>query len=452
MLAGSRKVPVPVIQRLRFDLGLPHDFMETLIPNFPDYFQVKDGEVELVCWDGDLAVSVIEKKAKGHQKGMPIEFPMKFSTGFEMEKKFKKWVDEWQKLPYVSPYENAMYLSAKSDEGDKWVVSVIHELLSLLYSKKTDRENLLFFGECLGLRSRIKQALLHHPGIFYISRKLGSHTVVLRDGYKRDLLVKNHPLMAMRYKYIHLMNMVMEDKKQKAELGDSGKEKKPTLDTKGEGEEKVDDEDGEVDEVSGSEVDESEDDYDDENEGDSNKELLHMKGDLRTSGGNNFDGSKRRTRNYEDKDEDENGGRNFSRRNPWDGNRGRTVDNPRSVGDRIEFGRDGPKQRKTRNYEAKDEDDDRTYSHKYSGDRGRTRDNRRFERKRDFKTSDESSQDGPFQRRTRNYEDDGRRRMWKREAGEDSKRKGFNSIGNVQGREKESRYKESSRSATAASA
>ncbi|KAB1219815.1 hypothetical protein CJ030_MR3G009457 [Morella rubra] len=56
----------------------------------------------------------------GYEKETAITFPMQSSRGFEMDKKLKKWVDEWQKLPYISPYENASHLPPKSDESDKW--------------------------------------------------------------------------------------------------------------------------------------------------------------------------------------------------------------------------------------------------------------------------------------------------------------------------------------------
>lgn len=277
MLARINKIPLHIVERLKWDLGLPHDFTQTLVPEFPDYFQVTGGNgnrsdphLELVCWSDELAVSMMEKKAC--EKGTPIAFPLQYSRGFEVDKKFKKWVDEWQKLPYVSPYENALHLPAKSDEADKWAVSVLHELLHLLIAKKTDRENVLLLGECLGLRARFKRALLQHPGIFYLSSKIGTHTVVLREAYKRNLLIENHPLMDMRGKYIHLMNTIKEDKKTKGLQSKNTQQPKLAHASKGEGEEMEDGEtekgrDGESYDFSDSEVEEgSDDDYSDEDE------------------------------------------------------------------------------------------------------------------------------------------------------------------------------------------
>ncbi|CAH2042876.1 unnamed protein product [Thlaspi arvense] len=277
MLAGIHKIPIRIIDRLRWDLGLPQDYIQSVVPEFPDYFKITRGSdsdllLELVCWSSELAVSAIQKRAMsgevGYKKGMAISFPLQYSRGFEVDKKFKRWVDEWQKLPYVSPYENALHFPAKSDEADKWAVAVMHEILTLLIGKKTDRENVLCLGEYWGLRARFKRALLHHPGIFYLSNKIGTHTVVLRDGYKRNLLIEKHPFMDMRYKYIHLMNTVKEDKKPKAQ------KQKPTIDSTKEGEEmqvdtSEDEQFGELNDLSGSEVEYgSDEDYDDEEDKD----------------------------------------------------------------------------------------------------------------------------------------------------------------------------------------
>lgn len=261
MISRANKIPLSIIERLKWDLGLPQDYEKTLLPEFPDYFQIvgdpssskgsEDGRaLELVCWSNELATSLLEKKAMkgklGYEKGMAIAFPMQFSRGFEMDMKLKRWVDEWQKLPYISPYENASHLPPKSDESDKWVVAVLHELLHILVPKKTEEDNILCLGEYLGVRSRFRRALLHHPGIFYSSSKIGTYTVVLREGYKRGLLVEDHPWMIIRNRYIHLMNVVKDDHKPISTPGGSSQKKKGAdRDGKGKGEEKEEDESGE---------------------------------------------------------------------------------------------------------------------------------------------------------------------------------------------------------------
>ncbi|KAF7820042.1 protein ROOT PRIMORDIUM DEFECTIVE 1 [Senna tora] len=239
MISSVHKIPLTIIEHLKWDLGLPQDYVQSIIPEFPDYFRIAHGEnhafgsedeqvLELVCWSTELATSVMEKNATngkvGNVEGKSVVFPLQFSTGFEMDKKYKKWLDDWQKLPYISPYENAVHLSPTSDESDKWVVAVLHEILHILVPKKTEKENLLLLGDYLGLRSRFKRALLHHPGIFYMSSKIGTYTVVLRDGYKRGSLVETHPLMTLRSQYIRLINTIMEDSNKTKVQGKSTQE------------------------------------------------------------------------------------------------------------------------------------------------------------------------------------------------------------------------------------
>lgn len=249
MISRIHKLPLRVIEALRWDLGLPHDYVKSIVPEFPDYFRVvgtgNNAVLELVCWCSELAVSVLEKKGKRKGKGkgkgkgleneMELEFPVQFSSGFEMDKKYEKWLKEWNKLAYVSPYEDATYLPASSDESDKWVVGVLHEILNLLVSKKTEKDNVLMLGEWLGLASRFKRVMLQHPGIFYLSNKIGTYTVVLKEGYKRGLLIEDHHAMELRRKYIHLMNTVKEDGKTSKVVvkGKSGTKESSVKDSEG---------------------------------------------------------------------------------------------------------------------------------------------------------------------------------------------------------------------------
>ncbi|AES88345.2 protein WHAT'S THIS FACTOR 9, mitochondrial [Medicago truncatula] len=220
MLAGMARLPIYVIEKLKWDMGLPHDYVTTLLAYYPDYFDVCVVEdplsgkevlaLELVSWRKELSVSELEKRVMGFnydadKRRHDIQFPMFLPKSFALEKRVKTWVEGWQTLPYISPYENAFHLDSNSDQAEKWTVAILHELLSLLVSKKTESENLICYGECLGLGSRFKKALVHHPGIFYLSNKIRTQTAVLREAYRNEFLVKNHPVMGTRYWYIHLM-------------------------------------------------------------------------------------------------------------------------------------------------------------------------------------------------------------------------------------------------------
>ncbi|EOA34289.1 hypothetical protein CARUB_v10021804mg [Capsella rubella] len=286
MINRINKIPLEVLDLLKWDLGLPQDYVETMVPEFPDYFRVIksklrgcSGELELVCWSSEHAVSVLEKKArmigkgKGEfTKGSPIAFPMKFSNGFVVDKKMKKWIDDWQKLPYISPYENALHLSATSDESDKWAAAVLHEIMNLFVSKKAEKDAILHLGEFMGLRSRFKRVLHNHPGIFYLSSKLRTHTVVLRDGYKRGMLIESNELVTSRNRYMKLMNTVKKDNKAVSSTSkreDKGKVEGEVCDT---------DAKAGNDDISGSDVEDDRrgdfvDDDEDDDEEDQNQSL-----------------------------------------------------------------------------------------------------------------------------------------------------------------------------------
>ncbi|XVE48576.1 hypothetical protein DITRI_Ditri01bG0012400 [Diplodiscus trichospermus] len=221
MLTKAGRLPLDIIDKFKFDLGLPSNYITFLLSDYPDYFQISEYEnpfggketlvLELISWRKELAISEMEKKASfsGNvevKKGMHLRFSMKLPNGFDLEKKVKNWVDTWRDLPYISPYENAFHLGPYSDQAEKWTVAVLHELLWLLVSKKTEEKNVFSLGEYLGFGNRFKKALMHFPGIFYVSNKIRTQTVVLKEAYRKDFLVEKHPLMGMRFRYIHLMN------------------------------------------------------------------------------------------------------------------------------------------------------------------------------------------------------------------------------------------------------
>lgn len=217
MLTRAGCLPLTLLDRFRFDLGLPHDYVTSLIPDFPDYFQVTEikdrltGDkmlaLALSSWSNNLAVSEMERReATIDGSRVRIRYSMNFPRGYELQKRVKNWVEQWQNLPYISPYENAFPLGPSSDQAEKWAVAVLHELLCLLVSKKTETDNVLCLGDYLGFGTRFKKALVHHPGIFYMSHKIRTQTLVLREAYHKAFLLERHPLMGMRHRYIYLMS------------------------------------------------------------------------------------------------------------------------------------------------------------------------------------------------------------------------------------------------------
>uniref|UniRef100_A0A453LQJ0 PORR domain-containing protein n=3 Tax=Aegilops tauschii subsp. strangulata TaxID=200361 RepID=A0A453LQJ0_AEGTS len=281
MLAPSRALPLHLVARIRLDLGLPSDFPRSLLPHYPDYFALSaDGRLlELVCYRKDLAVSAVQSYAQrtgGYKIGDPIAFQLSFPRGFELDKNVRKWLDEWQKLPYISPYEDGSHLAPRSDITEKRTVAVLHEALSLTVGKKMEKEVLVKLGEALRLPPGFRKVLARHPGIFYLSHKLRTQTVVLREAYRRHMLVDKHPMMGIRYQFLHLMHMGREEagkakgKERKTVRGDQMMGDEYGAD--GENEDDYDDEEDEEEDEENIEAgvaseDEESDDEDTENRG-----------------------------------------------------------------------------------------------------------------------------------------------------------------------------------------
>jgi hypothetical protein len=247
--------PLHLIARIRLDHGLPSDFPRSLFQHYPDYFALStDGRLlELVCYLKDLSVSAVQsyvQRTGGYKLGDPIAFHLSFPRGFELDKNVRKWLDEWQKLPYISPCQDGSHLAPRSDITEKRTVAVLHEALSLTVVKM-DKEVLVKLGEALRLPPGFRKVLARHPGIFYLSHKLRTQTVVLREAYRMHMLVDKHPMMGIRYQFLHFMHMGKE-KAGKAK----GKERKTSR-----GDQMMGDEYG-----ADGENEEDEEEYDDDDE------------------------------------------------------------------------------------------------------------------------------------------------------------------------------------------
>ncbi|KAL0338034.1 UNVERIFIED_CONTAM: protein WHAT'S THIS FACTOR 9, mitochondrial [Sesamum calycinum] len=90
-----------------------------------------------------------------------LEFPMSFPRGYGAQKKVKAWMDEFQRLPYISPYEDSRGIDTNSELMEKRVVGVLHELLSLTIYKKTKRNYLRSLREELNLPHKFTHWLIH---------------------------------------------------------------------------------------------------------------------------------------------------------------------------------------------------------------------------------------------------------------------------------------------------
>lgn len=142
-----------------------------------------------------------------------MAFPVSFTRGFGLRKKCVEWLREWQTLPYTSPYAGPSgLLDPRTDVAEKRMVGVFHEMLHLTVGKKTERRNVSNMRKCLGLPQKFTKVFERHPGIFYLSKKLGTQTVVLREAYGGGReLVEKHPIVGIREKYLELMRIRKED-------------------------------------------------------------------------------------------------------------------------------------------------------------------------------------------------------------------------------------------------
>ena len=58
MLTKRKKLPLFVIDKLKFDLGLPYNYVLDLLPDFPDYFQI----VSMENFGFGVGIGFLEKR------------------------------------------------------------------------------------------------------------------------------------------------------------------------------------------------------------------------------------------------------------------------------------------------------------------------------------------------------------------------------------------------------
>lgn len=215
MLTSDRILPLQTIDQLKWDLGLPYDYCHSLVPRYPELFSMvclPDDRVglKLISWDDHLAVSQLQKNAPFNQKEEDVRkgclvFPIGFTRGFGLKRKCMKWLEEWQRLPYTSPYSDASHLDPRTDASEKRIVGVFHELLHLTLQKKTERKNVSNLRKPLSCPQKFTKVFERHPGIFYISKKCDTQTVVLREAYDRQQLLQKHPVVEIRERFTNMM-------------------------------------------------------------------------------------------------------------------------------------------------------------------------------------------------------------------------------------------------------
>ncbi|CAB68190.1 putative protein [Arabidopsis thaliana] len=223
MMMRSKTVSLRSLHSLKFDLGLPDNYEKTLVMKYPDHFcfvKASNGNpcLKLVKWRDEFAFSALQKRNEDNdvsgeesryrefKRGQStLTFPMSFPRGYGAQKKVKAWMDEFQKLPYISPYDDPSNIDPESDLMEKRAVAVLHELLSLTIHKKTKRNYLRSMRAELNIPHKFTRLFTRYPGIFYLSLKCKTTTVILKEGYRRGKLVDPHPLTRLRDKFYHVM-------------------------------------------------------------------------------------------------------------------------------------------------------------------------------------------------------------------------------------------------------
>ncbi|MBA0682091.1 hypothetical protein Goari_023837 [Gossypium aridum] len=221
MLTKDRILPLQTIDQLKWDLGLPYFYVDNLIPNYADLFslfRLPDDRIglKLLSWDDTLAVSQLEKnvaqQSEEDLKNNCLAFPIGFTRGFGLKRKCMGWLEEWQKLPYTSPYADASHLDPRTDVSEKRIVGVFHELFHLTIQKKTERKNVSNLRKPLSLPQKFTKVFERHPGIFYISKMSDTQTVVLREAYDCQRIVQRHPLVDIRERFASMMRKGFRDR------------------------------------------------------------------------------------------------------------------------------------------------------------------------------------------------------------------------------------------------
>lgn len=216
MMSVDKVLPLDKIAHFRRDLGLPIDFREKWVHNYPECFRVIKNEdgvafLELVKWNPSWAMTELEKKMLGvsglvdHVPGMlSLSFPLKFPPNYKKVYRYGGLIEHFQKCLYLSPYADARELKAGSKEFDKRAVAVMHEMLSFMNEKRLVTDHLTHFRREFVMPQKLMRLLLKHFGIFYVSERGKRFSVFLTEAYEGSELIEKCPLVVWKEKVHNL--------------------------------------------------------------------------------------------------------------------------------------------------------------------------------------------------------------------------------------------------------
>ncbi|OVA13294.1 Plant organelle RNA recognition domain [Macleaya cordata] len=208
MMTREKKILLKIIQGVQWYLRLPEDLLQNPEQYLDSSFKLV--EMELSMDTEERMLSLIQKNViKGgvYLEGslMPLAIPLFPSKGLRLKRKISNWLNEFQQLPYVSPYEDYSHMKPNTDVSEKRVIGVLHELLSLFVDYSAERKKLLYLRTHLGLPQKFYRAFERHPHIFYLSLRNKTCTVILKEAYSGDSTIETQPILKVREKYIRLM-------------------------------------------------------------------------------------------------------------------------------------------------------------------------------------------------------------------------------------------------------
>ncbi|CAH8376442.1 unnamed protein product [Eruca vesicaria subsp. sativa] len=208
LMSKDNVLPLSIVQGMKWYLGLSDDYLMSLDSSFR-FVDLEDGVkgLSVVCSDGEKVLSFLQRNTIKNRGVLcsETEFPLFPSKGCRLRVKIEDWLKGFQRLPYVSPYDDYSRLDPSSDVAEKRVVGFLHELLCLFVDHSAERKKLLCLKKWFGLPQKVHKAFERHPHIFYLSMKNKTCTAILREPYRDKDSVEPHPVLAVRKKYIQLM-------------------------------------------------------------------------------------------------------------------------------------------------------------------------------------------------------------------------------------------------------
>ncbi|XP_050209995.1 protein WHAT'S THIS FACTOR 9, mitochondrial [Mercurialis annua] len=239
MMSREKVVPLKILKGMLWYLGLNDDFLETIDDECFKIVDLEDGledgleGLTVVNSEKMSFLSVLERNAMskstsyssngisaGQHSDQVVssmshtrdalseglcEFPLFPSKGVRLKRKIQDWLKEFQKIPYISPYDDYSNLDCDSDLAEKRVVAFLHEMLCLFVEHSAERKKILCLKKYFGLPQKVHKAFERHPYMFYLSFRNKTCTVILKEAYKDELAIERHPILSVRQKYVELI-------------------------------------------------------------------------------------------------------------------------------------------------------------------------------------------------------------------------------------------------------